>query len=391
MKKPVRIIFHVDLNAFFASVEMIENPQLKNKVFAVGGGLNFFRGGILTTASYKARKYGIKSGMSITEALNIYPKLIVVPNRHNIYSKYSRLFITYLRRYTPLVLQASIDEAYMDVTSITDIHPLELAKKIQKDLIELYQLPCSIGIAPTLFLAKMASDMKKPLGITVLRKRDIKDKLYPLSISEMFGIGKKTQPRLKRLGILTIKDFIDPINKEKLLSVMSEKSYYSYLSDLEGSSNDIVDPKKYAIPKSISNETTFSFDTDVEDMILTQIKDLANETYERMISDDMLTKTIGIKIRYENFKTVQKSHTLLEHTNSKDIIMEEVINLFETFYSGKPVRLVGVSLGQLEQRKLIKETYDLFTYEKMETKKNTLNDTIEAINSKFGKNTIIKP
>ena len=150
MKKPVNIIFHIDLNAFFASVEMIENPSLKQKVFAVGGGLNFQRGGILTTASYKARHYGIRSGMSISEAMNLYPKLIVVPNRHKLYHKYSRLFIDYLKTYTHLVWQVSIDEAYMDVTSLSDqIHPLELAKKIQKELIRLYQLPSSIGIAPT--------------------------------------------------------------------------------------------------------------------------------------------------------------------------------------------------------------------------------------------------
>ncbi|MDY0210569.1 MAG: DNA polymerase IV [Acholeplasma sp.] len=390
MKKPVNIIFHIDMNAFFASVEMIENPQLKQKVFAVGGGLNFFRGGILTTASYKARKYGIRSGMSITEALNLYPKLIVVPNRHDVYRKYSKLFIDYLKTYTHLVLQASIDEAYMDVTNIKDIHPLELAKKIQKDLMNQYQLPSSIGIGPTLFLAKMASDMKKPMGITVLRKRDLEMKLYPLSIKEMFGIGKKTYPRLERLGIHKISDFIAPENKEKILSIMSEKSYFSYISDLKGESNNIVDPKKYAIPKSISNETTFSFDTDVEAVIIEHMKDLVNETYERMKSDQMVAKTIGIKIRYGNFKTVQRSFTLPEHTENKPVILEHVLNMFDEVYTERPVRLVGVSLGQLELKQSLKKAYDLFSYQNEVEQKNKINETIEVLNLKYGKNTIKK-
>ena len=215
-------------------------------------------------------------------------------------------------------------------------------------------------------------------------------KLYPLSIKEMFGIGKKTYPRLERLGIHKISDFIAPENKEKILSIMSEKSYFSYISDLKGESNNIVDPKKYAIPKSISNETTFSFDTDVEAVILEHMKDLVNETYERMKSDQMVAKTIGIKIRYGNFKTVQRSFTLPEHTENKTVILEHVLNMFDEVYTERPVRLVGVSLGQLELKQSLKKAYDLFSYQNEVEQKNKINETIEVLNLKYGKNTIKK-
>ena len=368
MKSSVRVIFHIDLNAFFASVEMIENPSLKNKVFAVGGGLNYNRGGILTTASYKARKYGIRSAMTIAQALSLYPKLIVVPNRHGVYQQYSYKFITYLKSYTDLVWQVSIDEAYMDVTDIEDIHPLALAKKIQNDLVSLYQLPSSIGIAPTLFLAKMGSDMKKPMGITVIRKRDVKQKIYPLPIKDMYGLGKKTYPKLEKLGIHTIEDFVNPENLPKILTVLSQNHFESYMKDIHGLSSNVVDPSKYALPKSISNETTLSFDTDIEQVIKDTLLGQLNDAYPRMKQDKLYTKTVGIRLRYSNFETIQKVKTLSDYTDDYDLIMNTILELFENFYTGKPVRLVGVALNNLKLKTDIQKPYDLFEYQLIEEK-----------------------
>lgn len=388
MKSNVRIIFHIDLNAFFASVEMIENPSLKNKVFAVGGGLGFNRGGILTTASYKARKYGIRSGMTIANALHLYPKLLVVPNRHQIYHQYSVKFIEYLKTYTHLVWQVSIDEAYMDATDIEGIHPLLLAKKIQTELVSKYQLPSSIGIAPTLLLAKMGSDMKKPMGITVIRKRDVKQKIYPLEIKDMYGLGKKTYPKLMKIGVHTISDFVNPDNAKKILDVISQKSYDAYLLDIHGLSSNKVDPYKYALPKSISNETTLSFDTDVESVIKETLIQQLKEAYPRMLQDKLQTKTVGIRLRYHHFETTQKVRTILEYTDDYGKIEEIILELFENIYTGKPVRLIGVSLNNLKPKDGIEKPFDLFEYQAIEDKKAKIMDALNSVIDKKKKDDV---
>lgn len=363
MKLPVNIIFHIDLNAFFASVEAIESPFLKNKVFAVGGGLSFNRGGMLTTASYKARKYGIRSGMSVAEAMNLYPKLIVVPNRRDKYIKYSKLFIEHLRTYTDVVYQASIDEAYLDVTEQSKhIHPLKLAKDIQDTLLKKYQLPCSIGIAPTLFLAKMASDMKKPMGITVIRRRDVKEKLFPLEIDDMYGIGKKTAPRLHRIGIKTIGDFADPMNKEKILEIMSQASYESHIDEITGYSNQTVDPDKYAIPKSVSNETTLPYDVDNIDTLREWLNNLLKENYDRLIKEGLMTRTVGIRLRHSDFRTISKAKTLVDYTDQFESLSQEINDLFDFFYNDQPIRLIGVSFNNVIQKSDYKQDINLFNY-----------------------------
>ena len=172
-----KIIFHIDMNSFFASCEIAEKPELFDKDVAVAP-YSSERKSIILAANYNAKRKGIKTTMHIHEALKICPTLVIVDSNHQLYNEYSRKFFTYFLSITPLVEPASIDEGYLDVTDVCKtINPIELAEKIQKDLMEQFKLPCSIGIAPNKFLAKMASDMKKPLGITVLRKREVKEKV----------------------------------------------------------------------------------------------------------------------------------------------------------------------------------------------------------------------
>lgn len=365
MKNDIKIIFHIDLNAFFCSCAIIKEPYLKDKVFAVGGSAASRRG-VISTSSYSARKLGIKSAMSINDALNIYPKLVLVPLDFNLYKKCSNQFFEFLRNYSDTILEGSIDEAYVDMTEKSKtMHPLEIAKGIQEGLLQRFQLPCSIGIGPTLFLAKMASDMQKPLGITVLRKRDIVSKLFPLPIKEMYGIGKKTYPRLEAIGIKTIGDFTKKENKETILSIMSEQSYLSYLDHIMGRSSDIIDPKKYAIPKSISNETTLNYMMDEQDAIFKIIKEILEHTHERLVSDELVTKTIGIRFKMDNFELMTRSQSLDEYTDDYDLILSVIESLFEKHYDGKPVRLVGVSLGSIIQKRDLKIDINLFNYEEM--------------------------
>ncbi len=198
-----RVYFHVDLNAFFANAEVLLDPSLKGKPLAISGNT---RRSVVSTASYEARKYGVHSAMPIQQAVKLCPDLVIVHGHYAYYQDLSNQFMHIIRSYTDLVEQASIDECYMDVTDIIFRYqrPLDLAWEIQKKILHETGLQCSIGVGPNMFLAKMASDMKKPMGITVLRIRDVPDKMWPLPISEMRGIGKKTLPLMNELNINTI-------------------------------------------------------------------------------------------------------------------------------------------------------------------------------------------
>ncbi len=387
MKKNVKIIFHIDLNAFFASCATIKEPYLKDKAFVVGGS-STFRRGVVSTASYQARKMGIHSAMNINDALRLHPKLIIVPLQFSLYQKYSKLFFNYLKHYSSIILEGSIDEAYVDMTKQAETkHPMELAKEIQNGLMESHQLPCSIGIASTLFLAKMASDMKKPLGITVLRKSNIVEKLFPLPIREMYGIGKKTYPRLEAIGIKTIGEFTKQENVEKIMGVMSESSYLSYLDHIMGKSSDIIDPKRYAIPKSISNETTLNYNMDNSELILKIIIELLESTHERLVKEELVAKTIGIKLRDSDFVTINRSKTFDFHTDDYQSFYDAVESLFEENYEAQAIRLVGVFLNSVVLKKDLKEDYNLFTYQELTKREEKIYQTLNKINEKYPKST----
>ena len=363
MKKHIKIIFHIDLNAFFCSCAIIKEPYLRDKVFVVGGS-SVAKRGVISAASYPARRLGIHSAMNINDALRIYPKLITIPGDFALYGKYSQLFFQYLKRYSKTILEGSIDEAYLDMTDLAKSkHPLAIAKEIQEGLLQAHQLPCSLGIAPTLFLAKMASDMQKPLGITVLRKKDIVEKLFPLSIKDMYGIGKKTYPKLIDMGVMTIGDFTKQENHEKITGIMSEQSYQSYLDHILGRSSDVIDPKRYAIPKSISNETTLNYPMDEPEAIFDILKEQFAQTHERLINEELVTKTVGIRLRNTRFESINRSVTLRAHSDDHDVLLDAVESLFEANYQGEPVRLVGVFFSQVLQKKDLKEDYNLFNWQ----------------------------
>ena len=203
-----KVLFHIDLNAFYASVAQNNDPSLIGKPLVVSRNKS---GSVVTTASYEARAYGVHSAMPLAIAQQKVRHLVVVEPDFKEYRRVSTLFIDYLRTITPLVEVLSIDECYIDVTQqIKEFEkPLDLAFKIQRELKEKYNLSCSIGVAPNRFLAKMASDFKKPMGISVLRKREVKRKLWPLPIEDFYGIGKVTQEKLKKINIKTIGDLVN--------------------------------------------------------------------------------------------------------------------------------------------------------------------------------------
>jgi DNA polymerase-4 len=388
MQSKAKVIFHVDMNMFFCSVAVIKNPSLKGKAF-VCGRANTLKG-VVSTASYEARKYGIHSAMPMIEAIKRKPDLIVVESDWNMIKQYHNHFLSVLRDYTKVIEVASVDEAYCDMTEISKYrNPLEVAKEIQVRLVKEYHLPCSIGIAPTLFLAKMASDMKKPLGLVVIRKRDAYDMLKDLSVADIFGIGKKTYPILIENGIRTISDFLDPANKVKILTLVGQNTYDYVITHLQGNSSNVVMPNRYAKNESISTMTTFDSHISNESEILFELRGLTRELISRLNKANMMTKTISITLRDESFKTMTRSKTI-KYTDDFYDIFDTVSNLLDTYYEeGTVLRLVGVGFSNLKDKKeALAEEYNLFTFESFIEREEKVKEMLKELQDKYGTDAI---
>ena len=383
-----RIIFHIDMNAYFCSVQCILNPSLRGKAFAVGREGTFK--GVISTASYEARKLGIHSAMPIAEAYRKVPDLLIISPNFKEYEKYHYAFVKIIKEYSDLILVASIDELYADMTKISQTkHPLIVAKEIQLRLLKELDLPCSIGIAPTLFLAKMASDMKKPLGLTVIRKREIKEKLYPLSVKDIYGIGKKTYPRLLENNINTIGDFMNPSNKDLVLELVGENTYNYAYEALTGKSTNIINPDKYKEYKSISTETTFDIHKSSMIDILSTLRSLLRDIYQRLIDGKYYAKTLVVTLRDSSFNTISKRTTLDDYTDdiySFNNMLEDLLN--ELFEEGKTYRLVGVGFANMIKRDEIKEEYNLFSQMDEIEKEANIKKLLNDINEKYGNDII---
>lgn len=387
MEKKYKVIFHVDLNAFFASCEMAQNPALKSIPLGIGGSKDR---GVLTTANYEARKYGVSSAMPVGEARRLCPSLEVLPVNFPLYERYSNLFFDLLNEYSDSIEKASIDEGYLDMTTPRiDKHPLDLAKEIQQRLVDQYDLPVSIGIAPTMFLAKMASDMKKPLGITVLRKRDIEEKLWPLPIEYMHGIGKKTYPDLKLIGIQTIGDLATYQDEYKLSLVLGNR-----MAEMQAKANGfddrVVDPNRYDDYKSIGNSQTYSLDLQTEEEVFDRLTPLTRKVVHRLVDDLSVAKTISIQIRYNDFTQITRSFTLEQHTDNFFDVFQIVERLYEENTSSKPIRLLGVSVSNLKPASEHFEQLNLFHVAEKDSPKEKIDTMIEEINKVYGKNLIHK-
>jgi DNA polymerase-4 len=387
MEKKYRIIFHIDLNAFFASCEMAKDETLNDKPIGIGGSSNR---GVLTTANYVARKFGIHSGMSVVEAKRLCSKLIILPVNFDLYHDYSDKFFSLLGEYVEEIEKGSIDEGYIDVTDLSDkIHPLELAKEIQDRLLFEHKLPVSIGIAPNLFLAKMASDIKKPLGITVLRKRDIPEILWPLPIEDMFGIGKKTYPNLKLLGIHTIGDLVSYDNKKKLDIVLGNR-VEEFINKANGIDNRIVNPHRYVKMKSIGTSSTYKTDLYEYQDILEKLINLTRKVAKRLQDDESVCKTISIQVRYNDFTQINRSYTHDYYTNSFYEVYQTVERLYDDNQGDKPIRLLGVSASNIKKSNLNVRQINIFQVDDITPKDETVRKMLESINDAYGQKIIKK-
>ncbi len=385
-KNKARIIFHVDMNSFYASVEMALDPTLKGKPLAIAGNPEERRG-IIVTCSYEARKFGVKTTMPVWEAKKRCPGLIIRPPNFEEYRKASKKIFQLLREYTDLVEPVSIDEGYLDITEHVTDHPVKMARIIQKRLLKELDLPCSIGIAPNKFLAKMASDMKKPLGITVLRKRDIGKILWPLPVEQMHGVGKKTAEKLKKYKIHTIGDLAkaNDVFLEKLLGINGIR--------LKERANGIdyrrVDPDSIYDYKSIGNSKTLPRDISSEQDLLDVLRKLAKIVSARLKNKEVYATRLTVTIRYKNRRTVNRSEKLENPVQDREDIFQHAKFIFQKHWDGSPVRLLGITGNDLIEEQYAYKQLDLFTY-KEDAKDEKLIETINYLRKKFGEDIIKK-
>ena len=367
-----RVIFHIDINAFFASAHLIQDDSLIGKPVVV---CRDIRGSVVTTASYEARAFGIKSSMPLSQAKRLCPELVVVEVDFDLYLELSEEFIEIIKGYSPYVQQASIDECYVDMTEAIKMykHPLDLAIDIQKQVLEELRLPISIGVAPNKFLAKMASDMKKPMGITVLRIREVETKLWNLPISEMHGIGKMTVPRLLDIGVKTIGD-LNRVSFDELKAVLGNRTQ-GFIDRANGRDSSELEIESLA--KSIGQSRTFAdpiYDYgELKERITTEVIEVERRAKEA----GLMGKTVQFSLRTEEFKTAARSISLEHYINSKEDILERVMLLYSEFEEAGGVSFISVTLSNLKVQEDIVQQIDIFNI----PKELPIDSVIEELNN----------
>jgi len=384
MTNRAHVIFHIDMNSFYASVEMAYNSKLKGKAVAIAGNPRERRG-IVVTSSYEARAHGVRTTMPVWEAKRLCPDLIVIPPNFPLYREMSAKIFKTLAEFTSLIEPVSIDEGYMDVTD-HHMHPITLANEVQQTLLKDIDIPCSIGIGPNKFLAKTASDMKKPLGITVLRKRELPQKLWPLPIEEMYGVGEKTAEKMKEVNINTIGELAkaDVYTLSQLLGINGER----LIQRANGIDPRRVDPDSIHDFKSIGNSTTLRFDTVDEAKIKQVLAGLTERVEERLIRRKLKGKTVQLMIRYKDRQTVTRSRKLPAYIQTKEEMLPIILSLLREHWTKQPVRLLGVTMQDLLDAKDVVEQLDIFTY-KERNKQLDFKQTVKDLKEKFGEESFV--
>lgn len=352
----VRIYFHIDLNAFFANAEVLRNPDLKGKALVVSG---YSRRSVVSTASYEARSFGIHSAMPITEAERLCKNLIIIEPHFAYYKELSSQFISIIQSYTKEVEQASIDECYADVTDIIFQYqkPLDLACIIQKRILKEVGIPCSIGIGPNMFLAKMASDYKKPLGITVFRIREVESKLWPLDIKEMRGVGNKTIPFLKDMGIHTIGDLANWKDIDSLYQIFG-KNTEKIIQRAKGYDTDKI--TRDINSKSMGVSETMLEDITDYDEIKGLIRILSKKLSTRLLQSKKIGYSISLKIKYYDFQSVERSKKLECPIWKTEDIYVQALSLFDSNWDDDAIRLLGISISDFASEEFIARQINLF-------------------------------
>lgn len=339
---PLRKIIHIDMDAFYASIEELDNPALKGKAIAVGG--NEIRG-VVSAASYEARKFGVRSAMSGYMAKKNCPHLIFVKPRFDRYKEISQAIRAIFYEYTDLVEPLSLDEAYLDVTSNKKGNPSAslIAKEIRQRIFDEVGLAASAGISINKFIAKVASDFNKPNGQKTVNPEEVIAFLEQLEIRKFYGVGKVTTQKMYKHGIFTGLDLKQ--KSEAFLTAHFGKSGSYYYAVVRGIHNNLVKPHR--IPKSVGAERTFTENLSSEIFMLERLEHIAFELARRLRKSKISGKTITLKIKYSDFTLNTRSKTLLYYIADKDLIYETAKELLYQEKMENSVRLLGISLAHL--------------------------------------------
>lgn len=341
----MRVILHVDLDAFFPSVEAREHPELKGKPVVVGADPKGGTGrGVVSSASYEARKFGIRSAMPISRAWKLCPDCVYLRPHFDLYVPASNSIMKILKSHADKFEQGGIDEAYLDISSkVKDFDEAEMfAKRLMEEVLERERLTCSIGIGTNKLVAKIASDYKKPYCLTVVR--DVKAFLFPMAVRKIPGVGPKTEKALTGLNITTISDLasVKPEILTRLFGVWGTR-----LHDFANGIDDSEVIEEYET-KSIGRDTTFETDMDDEERIFYVLDELAEEVYADVVANGFKFKTITVRVRYQDFDTHTRSKSLLFPTNDLDILRNNAKRLIAPFLRGnKKIRLIGIRASSL--------------------------------------------
>lgn len=344
------MILHVDMDAFYASIEQRENPNLRGKPLVVGGSAD--GRGVVAAASYEARAYGIHSAMAMRQALQLCPSLEIVRPRIDFYAKVSNEIRTIFAEFTPIIEPLSLDEAFLDVTATAHLFgcPETIGRTIKEKIRTQLQLVASVGIGPNKFIAKVASDLKKPDALVFVHPLDIHEFLDPLPIERIWGVGKVTSSVFRKSSIRTIGD-LRQLDLETLRPLFGNAAEH-YWSLARGLDLRKVTPDREA--KSISSETTFPVDIQDREALVACLVHLVESVSRRLRSNQLQGRTLEVKVRYSDFHTISRSATLPIATDVTSQLLESATKLFLSKVpdDGKAVRLLGFGIHHFDQHEL---------------------------------------
>ena len=377
------MILHIDMDAFYAAVEQLDNPQLRGKCVIVGGTSNR---GVVATASYEARRFGVRSAMPIFQARQQCPHAVFVPPRMGRYQEVSRQIMVILREFCPLVEPVSIDEAFMDLAGTERLHgaPVEMARVIKREILAAVHLTGSVGVAPNRFLAKIASDVNKPDGLTVIAADQVEAFIDRLPIGKVSGVGPKTQAKLEAMGVR----YLGAIRKFEPQALLAAFGTYGMRLRELAHGIDLTPVTPFVPGKSVSSECTLHEDTREMAALTRCLLAQADEVAAGLRNEGMKARTVVLKLKLADFKLLTRRTTFAPPTQSSQVIYHHAVRLLEDHRIVQKIRLIGLGATgfvrvdtPVQQELFGREKKPRVGWEKVDR-------TLETIKSRFGEDVI---